>query len=514
MEMKYIDEKQSHRSGYLVVLWSVLLLCTCIVYTTFAQQAETGGNGVQVHRNIRYGEKPKGIGQDTTSDRTLDLYLPERRQRKLPVVVFVHGGGFAGGDKGSRSTQTFCEKLVSHGFAVISINYYLTLKHEKTAGANCTANMSKGLPKNGFHPKLQEAVRNASHDTQLALQWIKEHTTYGLDPSAVVLCGGSAGAMTVLYTAYASNQHVLPIRAVVNLWGGLENSAYIQKGAAPLLTYHGDQDKLIHVDYAYDLDKKMKETGNTLSETHVFEGKGHAIYNFITANKTEEIVGFLKKALAETQHIGVIQGINITKEELQREMRKHRAEVYRLVMQKNGTKKLVGAFWQTSLVEGERALDILRKKAVRSLTVIKVQEKMLVERNLWPYTNYQEFLTDLKNTNDKRENAVKDNQVVYGPVTFDEQTFFDYRFTNALIQLKHKLVAEQIITVTQRNLEDKFKELQQTVYKKEKETLKDFTRQVTEAYVEEAYAALVAERADQAETDFDMAQLSQVTLNN
>src|SRR5690606_3230219 len=157
----------------------------------------------------------------TTSDRTLDLYLPAHRNTKLPVFLFVHGGGFAGGDKGNRSTQAFCEKLAKHGFAVLSINYYLTLKHEKTAGASCTANMSKGLPTNGFHPKLREAVENASNDTQLALQWIKDNDdTYGFDLSSIALSGGSAGAMTVLYTAYRANQQVLPIKAVVNLWGG------------------------------------------------------------------------------------------------------------------------------------------------------------------------------------------------------------------------------------------------------------------------------------------------------
>lgn len=139
---------------------------------------------------------------------------------------------------------------------------------------------------------------------------------------------------------------------------------------------------------------------------------------------------------------------------------------------------------------------------------------MLAERDLWPYKNYQAFLADLQQSNNKRHQMVDDNQVIYGPVAFDEQTFFYYRFNNALIQLKHNLVAEHIITVTQQDLENKFKELQKTVYQDEKYTLKNFTRQVTEAYVEDAYATLVAKRADQAESQIDTAQLKQINLSN
>jgi para-nitrobenzyl esterase len=263
--------------------------------TGFAQTKSIATTDIKVLKNIRYGDQRMDLKQDSTSDRILDLYLPSAKKEKLPVFLFVHGGGFSGGDKAG--TKALCSKIASHGYAVVSINYYLTLKHEKVSGASCSGNMSKGLPVKGFHPKLGEAIKNASDDTQLALKWIKENgKEYGLDIRSVAISGGSAGAMTALYTAYASNQKVLPIKAVVNLWGGLEDSSLIKKGAAPLLTYHGDQDKLIHVDYAYDLEKKMKEKGNQVT-TNICEGKGHAIYGFITDEKTGEIDAFLKKNL-------------------------------------------------------------------------------------------------------------------------------------------------------------------------------------------------------------------------
>src|SRR5699024_3016391 len=195
------------------------------------------------------------LNGDTSSDKMLDLYLPViSGNKKIPVVIFVHGGGFSGGDKG-KGNSILCSKIAKKGFAVISINYWLTLKHHKVSGASCTANMSKEIP-SAFHPALHKAVRNASNDLVLALHWLKiSANKYNISPSMVALSGGSAGAMTVLYTAYASGQNVLPIKAVVDLWGGLEDVSVVKEGAPPVLIYHGDKDKLINVEFSYALMK-------------------------------------------------------------------------------------------------------------------------------------------------------------------------------------------------------------------------------------------------------------------
>ena len=254
-----------------------------------------GTNEVTVMRDLRYGNIPGGVEKNSPSDRLLDLYLPPVQSKKLPVFIFIHGGGFSGGDKGS--IEELCKKISAHGFAVVSINYYLTLKHEKAEGASCSSNMARGIPENGFHPLLRKAIENASADTQKAMKWIKKHASrYGFDLSSVAISGGSAGAMTALYTAYVSGQKILPVGAVVNLWGGLENAELIGKDAPPLLTYHGDQDKLIHIDYAHALHRRFQELKKEGPELHILEGKGHAMYKLITAEKTEEIVSFLKKS--------------------------------------------------------------------------------------------------------------------------------------------------------------------------------------------------------------------------
>jgi para-nitrobenzyl esterase len=285
-----------------ILIKGIILLFIFANYSTIqAQTAIADGiknetkDDLTIYRNLRYAAKPDSFENDIASDRTLDLYLPASSKGKLPVIVFIHGGGFSGGDK--EGTEAVCTKLSSLGYAVLSINYRLELKRKKVSGAGAGANLANGLPVTGkFHPALHNAISIASEDTQLALKWIKENASqYKLKTSAVALCGGSAGGMTALYTAYISNQKILPIKAVVNLWGGLENTELIKKNAPPVLTYHGDLDKLIHVDFAYAIKKQMEKTGNTKSELYVMEGKGHARYDIIAKEKTEEIDAFLRK---------------------------------------------------------------------------------------------------------------------------------------------------------------------------------------------------------------------------
>lgn len=248
--------------------------------------------------NIRYALQPDGVyASDTTSDRTLDLYLPANRSTDVPVILFIHGGGFSGGDK--YGTRSLCQRLSQEGFGVISINYRLYLKHHKNLGASASANMSKGLPDSRqFHSELEKAIKIASDDAYLALQWvIKNASAYNLDSERLAISGGSAGAMTALYSAYVNPDFGGNIKAVVNLWGGMSDESKIRPGSPPLLTYHGDKDVTIHVNYAYALDRRMKEVGSRESKIFVLENMGHALYKYITSDRCPEIAAFLNEVL-------------------------------------------------------------------------------------------------------------------------------------------------------------------------------------------------------------------------
>jgi acetyl esterase/lipase len=268
-----------------------------VAYTPPTQNLIETNSNFNLYQNLRYGPIPDSI-DSSTSDRILDLYLPKNQADKIshPVFFFIHGGGFTGGDK---NVKDICTKMANNGFAVVSINYRLTLKYKKASGSSCSANMAAGLPKNGkFHPLLQTAVSNASQDAVMALAWVKENAVkYNLDINKLVVSGGSAGSMTALHLAYVSKQKIIPIKAVINLWGGLEDASVIKKNAPPLLTYHGDKDELINVAYAYAINDRMKSIKSNKSQLVILKDKGHALYKLIGEEKIDEIISFIKNAI-------------------------------------------------------------------------------------------------------------------------------------------------------------------------------------------------------------------------
>ena len=68
--------------------------------------------GVQILRDLEYV-------QGGHERNRLDLYLPEKATRPLPVILWVHGGGWSKGDKSNGPAFRFATK----GYAVASMNY-------------------------------------------------------------------------------------------------------------------------------------------------------------------------------------------------------------------------------------------------------------------------------------------------------------------------------------------------------------------------------------------------------
>lgn len=107
---------------------------------------------------------------------TLNVWRPEKSDKPLPVMVWIHGGGFTMG-----SGQIPGEVLAREGVIVVSFNYRL--------GAL------------GFfaHPALESSIANFGlSDATLALEWVHDNiAALGGDPANVTLFGVSAGGMMV-----------------------------------------------------------------------------------------------------------------------------------------------------------------------------------------------------------------------------------------------------------------------------------------------------------------------------
>ena len=261
---------------------------------------DIGAEDFTYYTDIRYGERPERLRKENDpSDRLLDLYVPKTKAPAggYPVFFFVHGGGFSGGNKSHAKLgyDRMCRAMAERGYVAVSINYYLTMRHHKVEGVSCGSQMKNGLPEGGkFHPIVHRAMESAASDATLALQWLKEHAKeLGINMKDVTVCGGSAGAITVLQLAYFTKQKAAPIKCVVNLWGAVAKPSAIEKPAPPMIIYHGDKDALVHVDYAHAFEARLKELGVRV-EKHIMTGKGHAQYGLIVQKYCDEIDAFIK----------------------------------------------------------------------------------------------------------------------------------------------------------------------------------------------------------------------------
>ena len=114
----------------------------------------------------------------------LDLYFPSGDFRSnRPAVVFIHGGGFTGGDKAEYRSASVSADLCRAGYVVVSCNYVLGPKD-----------------KPGVWPQNIADCRNA-------VRWLRAHTKeLGVNPDKIAVAGGSAGGYLALMVGLSDDK--------------------------------------------------------------------------------------------------------------------------------------------------------------------------------------------------------------------------------------------------------------------------------------------------------------------
>ncbi len=113
---------------------------------------------------------------DGNVEHELDVYRPVSRTGLLPVVIYVHGGGFRILSK--EALWIMALMFARRGYVVFNINYRLAPRHPYPAAVS---------------------------DCCAALEWVAAHAAaFGGDATRLVLAGESAGANLVTTLAIAS----------------------------------------------------------------------------------------------------------------------------------------------------------------------------------------------------------------------------------------------------------------------------------------------------------------------
>ena len=130
-------------------------MAATLVGATAAHAATT----VNISTNIPYYSS-NGVAQ------VLDSYVPSDAKPGSPAVIYVHGGGWAAGDK-SRWGDWPQKTAANMGYPTFNINYVL----------------------NSPNPSWEQYV-----DVANAIAWVKAHAaTYRIDPNRIAVIGESAG---------------------------------------------------------------------------------------------------------------------------------------------------------------------------------------------------------------------------------------------------------------------------------------------------------------------------------
>jgi predicted esterase len=173
----------------------------------------------------------------------LDVYRPELdSERKRPLMIYLHGGGFQSGTRNSPEIVAFCKKMAGYGYVVASISYQLTRKDKESAfGCDCKA-----------VDKLN-TFRTAVFDIQdAAFFLVQNRENIGIDPHKIILAGSSAGAEAVLNAAYSPpncyglDSGPVSYAGVIGMAGAIPDTIVIyNESAVPSLLFHGTDDNLV-----------------------------------------------------------------------------------------------------------------------------------------------------------------------------------------------------------------------------------------------------------------------------
>ena len=184
------------------------------VLLTLAGCSQSASPSVMV-KEVCYHRAPDFKGD------SIDLYasieIPADTNRKRPLLILVHGGGFESGTRNQSFLRRMAREFAEHGYVTARISYRL------------------GLPQNwGAWDWLAANIR-AVQDLRTFIRYMKYQAAhgnpYGIDTTRIIALGWSAGGFTVLQAAFLTTPEelaLLPEADTVQLrrMGGLYGEAY------------------------------------------------------------------------------------------------------------------------------------------------------------------------------------------------------------------------------------------------------------------------------------------------
>ena len=243
---------------------------------------------VEIELNIAYRE-----GNEAWR---LDLARPKNMSSSpRPAIVFVHGGGWVGGDKRAANFIGPAIKYAGKGYVTVSLNY-----------------------------RLDRQILPCVHDVKCAVRWLRAHAKeYNIDPQRIGAYGNSAGAHLVTMLAVSHNVSALegdgPWREFSSAVQAVAASAtptlpkfgrgsdevkklvapmtYVSADVPPMLLFHDESDRTVPVINSDGFVEALKNVGaRDITYKRYNNNSGHGVFG----RNAKETVPMMETFFART----------------------------------------------------------------------------------------------------------------------------------------------------------------------------------------------------------------------
>lgn len=296
-----------HRIFYAIVSLSLIVSTTAVSQTN--PVIDIFPRGTTLHGDIAYNN-------DTLAKHLLDIYLPPNAKGHVPLVIFIHGGGWLGNDKYADigyMKKTVAE-IVSSGFALASIDYRFATQAI-------------------FPAQIQDCNR--------AISFLVDNADkYGLDKKRIAVMGFSAGGHLASLTGLSKNNNVenffmpgtnksFSFKAVIDFYGPAElilfpgandpkspesfligatplsrpdlakaasPVTYVDKNDPPFLIIHGEKDDIVSIKHSQLLSSWLNVVG-VQNELVIVKDAPHFGVMFDADDIRNKVITFLKKQM-------------------------------------------------------------------------------------------------------------------------------------------------------------------------------------------------------------------------
>jgi acetyl esterase/lipase len=280
------------------------LLLLTLLFLPFKLSAQE--DSIQPSHTLSY------FSNDTIS-LELDLFLPEQGSTKpVPLLLYVHGGGFSGGDR--FAGYDLAKVLTDKGMACATISYTLYMEG-KSFG--CDGILSEKVR------AIQIAASQLWHATAFLMG---QSESFHIDTTRIFIAGSSAGAETVLHAAHWDRKQMQvfdPALSPEFKYAGIVSGAgaimdlnlITAENRLPTMLFHGDADDLVPYGIAahhfcppsapgwlmlfgsFAIAQHLQEMGGTCQLT-TFQGGDHSFAGEYFFRDQQPVAAFLDRVLS------------------------------------------------------------------------------------------------------------------------------------------------------------------------------------------------------------------------